>query len=684
MESDVRMTSKQAGKELEQFKKLFDIVRILDAESLYKREEDDPMEDRLREPDADGAEFCGMERACANCISVAAFREKTQKIKMEYWGSEVYEVTARYVEIDDEPCVMELIRKLSPDAFVNVKEQKKLFEKLTGYREELYMDALTGAYNRRYYEEKLKEKVMTAGGVAMIDLDDFKICNDTFGHDAGDEVLVTVVNVIKNLIRRTDSLVRYGGDEFLLLMPDITEEVFLKKLEKIQQKIRKTKVQGYEGIRMSLSIGGVVAREQKIEEAVVRADKFMYRAKNQKNVVVTEWSSREETNGKEKNKMQILIVDDSELNRMILSEILKDEYRILEAENGEECMKMLEQHGLGISLVLLDIVMPGMDGFEVLGKMNRNHWIEEIPVIMISSEDSDSYIQRAYEMGASDYISRPFYASVVYQRVFNIIKLYSKQRRLISLVTHQIREREKSSRVMVGILSQIVEFRNGESGLHVQHINILTRLLLTRLVQKTGQYRLPWSEQHIIAMASALHDIGKIGINEKILNKPGSLTEQEYEMMKNHTLIGASILESLELHQEDPLVKVAIEICRWHHERYDGKGYPDGLKGEEIPISAQVVSIADAYDALVSKRVYKEGYSHEKAMQMIMSGECGTFNPLLLECLQDIQQEIAEGLSMDEEEVRENEQREYGIIIPKFSQVPKELAGEISSSETEV
>lgn len=250
-------------------------------------------------------------------------------------------------------------------------------------------------------------------------------------------------------------------------------------------------------------------------------------------------------------------------------------------------------------------------------------------------------------------------------------------------MTHQIREREKSSRVMVGILSQIVEFRNGESGLHVQHINILTRLLLTRLVQKTGQYRLPWSEQHIIAMASALHDIGKIGINEKILNKPGSLTEQEYEMMKNHTLIGASILESLELHQEDPLVKVAIEICRWHHERYDGKGYPDGLKGEEIPISAQVVSIADAYDALVSKRVYKEGYSHEKAMQMIMSGECGTFNPLLLECLQDIQQEIAEGLSMDEEEVRENEQREYGIIIPKFSQVPKELAGEISSSETE-
>lgn len=673
METDVRMTSEQAEKEVEQFKKIFDIVRILSAEDLHVGEKSRTVQRSFREIEADEADFCGRERACENCIS-AAFREKTQKVKMEYWGSTLYEVTGRYVEIDEEPCVMELIRKLSQDAFVNVKEQKKLFEKLTGYREELYMDALTGAYNRRYYEEKLKKKILSAG-VAMIDVDDFKLYNDTFGHEAGDAVLVTLVDIIKHLIRRTDSLVRYGGDEFLLLMPDVTETIFFKKLKKIQQNIQNADIDGYEGIRLSVSIGGVITKGQKIEEVAAKADKFMYRAKNQKNVVVTEWSTKEDTCDKEKIKPQILIVDDSALNRMILSEILKEDYRILEAESGEECLKMLDGQGLGISMVLLDIVMSGMDGFEVLGQMNRNHWIEEIPVIMISSEDSESYIRRAYEMGVSDYISRPFDAKIVYQRVFNTIKLYSKQRRLISLVTNQIKEKEKSSRVMVGILSQIVEFRNGESGLHVQHINILTRLLLARLVQKTGQYSLSWTDQHIITMASALHDIGKIGIDEKILNKPGALTAEEFEIMKSHTVIGASILKSLELYQEEPLVKVATEICRWHHERYDGKGYPDGLRGEEIPISAQVVSMADVYDALISERVYKKGYSHEKAMQMILAGECGAFNPLLLECLQDIQQEISDGLPMDEEEGIESKQREYGIIIPKFSQIPKELGG---------
>ena len=627
METDVRMTSEQAEKEVEQFKKIFDIVRILSAEDLHVREKSRTVQRSFREIEADEADFCGRERACENCISAAAFREKTQKVKMEYWGSTLYEVTGRYVEIDEEPCVMELIRKLSQDAFVNVKEQKKLFEKLTGYREELYMDALTGAYNRRYYEEKLKKKVLSAG-VAMIDVDDFKLYNDTFGHEAGDAVLVTLVDIIKHLVRRTDSLVRYGGDEFLLLMPDVTETIFLKKLKKIQQNIQNADIDGYEGIRLSVSIGGVITKGQKIGEVAAKADKFMYRAKNQKNVVVTEWSTKEDTCDKEKIKPQILIVDDSTLNRMILSEILKEDY-----------------------------------------------WIEEIPVIMISSEDSESYIRRAYEMGVSDYISRPFDAKIVYQRVFNTIKLYSKQRRLISLVTNQIKEKEKSSRVMVGILSQIVEFRNGESGLHVQHINILTRLLLARLVQKTGQYSLSWTDQHIITMASALHDIGKIGIDEKILNKPGALTAEEFEIMKSHTVIGASILKSLELYQEEPLVKVATEICRWHHERYDGKGYPDGLRGEEIPISAQVVSMADVYDALISERVYKKGYSHEKAMQMILAGECGAFNPLLLECLQDIQQEISDGLPMDEEEGIESKQREYGIIIPKFSQIPKELGG---------
>lgn len=320
--------------------------------------------------------------------------------------------------------------------------------------------------------------------------------------------------------------------------------------------------------------------------------------------------------------------------------MLHSDFRILEAENGEQSISVLEQYGTGIALILLDIVMPGMNGFEVLEYMTRNHWIEEVPVIMISSENSESYIRKAYELGVSDYISRPFDARVVFQRVFNTIKLYSKQRRLIRLVTNQIYEKEKNNRIMVAILSQIVEFRNGESGLHVSHINQLTNLLLERLVQKTKQYHFSRADRELIATASALHDIGKIGIDEKILNKQGKLTAEEFEIMKTHTLIGATMLKHMTVYQNEAIVKIACQICRWHHERYDGMGYPDGLKGEEIPIVAQVVSIVDVYDALVSPRVYKNAYSHDVAMRMILDGECGVFNPLLLECLEEIQDKI--------------------------------------------
>ena len=265
------------------------------------------------------------------------------------------------------------------------------------------------------------------------------------------------------------------------------------------------------------------------------------------------------------------------MNRKILVEMLKSDFRILEAADGEECISILEQYGTGISLIMLDIVMPSLDGFSVLAYMNRKHWIDDIPVIMISSEESGSYIQRAYEMGVSDYISRPFDAKVVYQRVYNTIKLYMKQRRLINLVSDQVYEKEKNNRIMVSILSQIVEFRNGESGLHVVNINSVSALILEQLVQKTDMYKLSWARQYMIATASALHDIGKIGIDEKILNKPGRLTPEEYEIMKTHSVIGYDMLNSIGLYQDEELVKVAKEICRWHHERYDGRGYPDGL-----------------------------------------------------------------------------------------------------------
>lgn len=607
------LTKKQAEEMLVYLGDLFTEVRLLDIEAVKHLEK--------------------------NSLSLRAFWEKCQKTRLEYIDSRVCQKISRYVEIDGQPHVVEILNVLdvTTESFENVREQ--LTAKVRGYDEELYLDALTGAYNRRYYENRIR-KVRGHAGVAMIDLDDFKLYNDTCGHNAGDLVLNTVVGSIRGCICKTDILIRYGGDEFLLILQDVDEEIFSKKLKQIRDMVCEAEVPGYARLRLTVSIGGVLADNETIESAVARADGLMYQAKNRKNMIVTEKSGIDSAEAKE--RQQILIVDDSQINCEILAEILKDEYRILEAANGEECINLLKQYGTGIALLLLDINMPVMDGFEVLALMNRKHWIEDIPVIIISSENSASYVRRAYEMGAFDYISRPFDVQVVHQRVSNTIKLYAKQRRLISLVTDQIREKEKNNQMMISILSQIVEFRNSESGSHVLHINIITGMLLERLMQKTDQYHLQWSDQFLITTASALHDIGKIGIDEKILNKPGKLTKEEFEIMKTHTLIGASMLKSIEMYQNEKLLQVAYQICRWHHERYDGKGYPDGLKGEEIPISAQVVAIADVYDALVGKRVYKKAFSHETAIHMILNGECGAFNPLLLECLTDIQNRLKE------------------------------------------
>lgn len=639
-----QMTMQEAENKMEVLREIFDVVRLLKGSDLKTS----GMESKLagRENLCQCYAFWNKDKRCENCISLKALDEKKQTSKIEFLDSDMYQVFARYLEIDSEPYVMEMLKKLDENTLTDEEGYEKLTEKLTVYSEKLYKDVLTGAYNRRYFEEKVKNMSLNAG-VAVIDLDDFKLFNDTYGHDGGDLVLTTVVNVIRHYIRRTDILVRYGGDEFLLILPGIEKEVFSQKLRMIQEKIHATHIPGFNRRKLSVSIGGVMFTHGRLEEAITKADRLMYMAKGHKNIVVTRWEQKQNTDKMEKRNLpQLLVVDDSEMNREILKEILGKEYQILEACDGEEALKMLEQYGTEISLVLLDIIMPKMDGFEVLAYMNRDKWIEDIPVIMISSEGSESYIRRAYELGASDYISRPFDAKVVYQRVINMIKLYAKQRRLIHLVTDQIYEKEKNNRMMTGILSQIVEFRNGESGLHVLHINILTQLLLEKLTRKSENYVLSWSQQHMIATASALHDIGKIGIDEKILNKPGKLTKEEFEAMKQHTIIGARMLDRLEMYHDEEMMKYAYEICRWHHERYDGKGYPDGLKGEEIPISAQVVSLADVYDALVSDRVYKKAYSHEKAMEMILNGECGMFNPLLLECLVEIQDKVRKELGI--------------------------------------
>lgn len=650
------MTREEAEKKMEVLRQIFPIVRlvrghaVLDLDGKTGIMEDQDETETV--PHCECFAFWQKNKPCSNCISQRMLEEHGQASKLEFLGEEMYQVTARYVEIDGEPYVMEMLQKQDGKNFIDEEGCKKLAGSLMKYSHMVYMDALTGVYNRRYFEDEIKNKTNTAG-VAVIDMDYLKVYNDTYGHRAGDHALEMMVNVIRQNIRKTDSLIRYGGDEFLLILPEISKESFNEKLKKIQEKIHDTAIADCGNLRLSVSIGGVITRDgESIEEAVLRADRLMYFAKDQKNMVITEEKTEylDETMREylrtQTIKPKILIVDDSDMNREILTEILKQDYELLEAENGEVALRMLEQYGTGIALVMLDLVMPKMDGFQVLMVMNERRLLEDIPVIMISSADSGKYISEAYGFGVSDYIRRPFDARVVYQRVLNTIKLYSKQRRLLRLVTYQIQEKERSNRIMIGILSQIVEFRNRESGPHVIHLNVISRLLLEQLIKKKNKYHLSWQEIGLIATASALHDIGKINIDEKILNKPGKLTKEEFEIMKTHTTIGAAMIGKIDLYHSERLVQLAYEICRWHHERWDGKGYPDGLKGDEIPISAQVVSVADVYDALVSERIYKKAYPHEVAIQMILNGECGNFNPLLLECMLDIQDEIRQKISV--------------------------------------
>lgn len=546
---------------------------------------------------------------------------RTHRVLM---GDQVHRASARYVNVDGKPGVLMCAQPIDAVAGGLLSEDL------------LYHDALSGAYNRRFYEDNLRNQHVFAG-VAVLDMDDFKLVNDTLGHYAGDVAIKTAVSALRSCIRSSDMLVRYGGDEFVLVIPGISADVFARKLHDMADKVAETPVPGYENINLTVSIGGVLSEGRTVEEAVRQADGLMYKAKGRKNLVITD---SDDLDSCEFHKPLLLMVDDSEMNRVILSEMLKDQYEILEADCGEAGIACLEQHGGGISIVLLDIVMPGVDGFDVLSLMSRNGWIADIPVIMISSEDSDDSVLRAYELGASDYICRPFDSRIVRQRVSNIMRLYTKQRRLSAMLAQQFYERERESRMLVDIMGGAMELRNGESGPHVKHVRKLTEMMLEHLMRKTDRYRITSSDRSTIAAASTLHDLGKLSIPDSILNKPGRLTPEEFEIMKTHTTIGADMLEGMVQYRDSALVRTARDICRWHHERYDGSGYPDGLKGEEIPISAQVVALVDVYDALTSDRVYKKAFSHEKAMHMILNGDCGAFNPLLIDCLIDLQDRI--------------------------------------------
>ena len=620
-------TKTQMEQELQQLRKVFSAARLLEAEAVQGK------------TPVDG-QSCfaqwGRMDACENCAAQKALQEGRQVSKLESGGGELYRITASPVTVEGRRCVLELAQKLDPE------EGSLLLDRFASQREQDYRDPLTGASTRRYYADTYQGKNLTAG-VARIELDDFKLFTDVYGHYAGNNILETAAGVIRRGLEENDHLIRYT-DETFLLVTDVPQERFGQKMEQIRLQLAAASVPGYSHIRLSASIGGIWVRDTDADEAVKRAGRLMRCARTQKNTVIMERLPETEADARPSRRESVLIVDDADINRKLLREMLGGQFDMAEAASGEDALRFLEQNATGISIVLLDIYMPGIDGFAVLEAMNQRHLLEEIPVIMISSEDKVDTVRRAFDLGASDYISRPFDAKIVYQRVTNTIRLYAKQRRLSAMAAEQAYARERNSQMMIGILSQVVEKRNGESRAHVQRISELTDLLLARLARRTDRYQLTQEARRTISTAAALHDIGKMEICDSLLNKAGSLTAEEMRIVQSHTLLGAKMLEGLEAYREEGFVRVAYQICRWHHERYDGTGYPDHKKGEEIPIAAQVVGLADVYERLVSKPVDGKARTHREAMQMILSGECSAFNPLLLSCLQEADAEIQDAM----------------------------------------
>ena len=618
------MTRQQAEQEMEQLRKVFPSVRMLTAEQVQAGE---AVGDAARQ----------------------ALEEKTTHSRMEYRGQELYEVTALFAQVEGTPCVLELERRLDRIMLLDPEESEQLFNNLAEYRGKLYRDAVTGAYNERYYQEKYRSRILTAG-VAVLRVDDFKAANDVYGRYAGNSVLETVAGVLRRNLGEKDRLIRRGEDRLLLLLPEVGQSDFGQKLEHLRLQLAAAGVPGYSHLHISVSIGGVWIQDGEVSAAVEHAERLATYAQMQKNTVITEQQPERTAAAPVHRRQSVLIVDDSELNRKMLGQMLGSRFDIAEAASGEACLQLLEQNATGISIVLLDIHMPGIDGFTVLEEMNQKNLLEQIPVIMISSEDTVDAVRRAFDLGASDYISRPFDAKVVYQRIINTIQLYAKQRRLSAMAADLAFEKERASRMMIGILSQVVEKRNGESRDHVQRVAQLTSMLLAGLAQKTDRYPLTREMRRTIVTAAALHDIGKMEICEDLLHKEGPLTEAERRTLQSHTLLGAQMLEEQPECRDDAFARTAYNICRWHHERYDGGGYPDGLQGEQIPIEAQVVGLADVYERLVSRPVDGHARTHSEVVQMICTGVCGAFNPLLLDCLQDMEVEIARAMQDTPEE----------------------------------
>lgn len=366
------------------------------------------------------------------------------------------------------------------------------------------------------------------------------------------------------------------------------------------------------------------------------------------------WMSLVPYSGMESYMEKILIVDDVSINRMVLTDILEEDYEVEQANSGKNAIEILNQKYDEFSLVLLDLIMPGISGFDVLEYMNSQGWLDQLPVIVISGENSQEAEEKSLELRATDFIRKPFDESIVQRRVKNIVDLYVYRRGLERKVQEQTKELQQQYQTLlkqaerikqnneriIDVLGMVVEYRHSESGMHVQRVKKYTEILATEAMKEYPEYGLTEEKVQKIATASVLHDLGKIAIPDGILLKPGKLTADEFEYMKTHTTKGGEILSQIKGAWEDDFGEICYQICRHHHEKYDGRGYPDGLKGEGIPLPAQIVSIADVYDALISNRVYKKAFSLEKAYNMILEGECGMFSPRLMHCFQNVRSQF--------------------------------------------
>ena len=528
-------------------------------------------------------------------------------------------------------------------------------------------DSLTGLMNQRAFLHLQEELADNKEPMAMIvmDVDRFKQINDDFGHDMGDKILRRVAQQILQTLRPEDRVMRLGGDEFVVVLLNFSAanaNVLRRKVDFINETLSKAE----EGMPLISVSAGVAFSENGYNESLFKhADQAMYSVKRNGGCGFRVYDGTEslraitENKTSDKERQKILVVDDSAINRELLSDMLSDTYDVVQAEDGLKAIELIEQQGNSFCLVLLDFYMPNLNGIGVLEYMKKYRWNEILPVMVISSENRPELIAKAYDLGIMDYISRPFSETIIKQRIKNVVRLYLRHKRLAGIVFSQIQDQVDTFDRMISILSQVVEFRNEESGEHVRGVELVTEILLDRLKQISSPYAITVSQARCIRRASVLHDIGKIAIPDGILNKPGKLTAEEFEIVKTHAMEGANILMKLDNVDSDPLIHTAYEICRWHHERFDGKGYPDGLVGDEIPISAQLVSLADVYDALTNDRCYKKAYSHEKAISMILNGECGAFNPLLLKCLADVADVLPERLQDSAEEISRRRENEY-------------------------